>query len=104
MVWIETPTNPLLKVIDIRAIAERAHARGVLVAVDNTFLTPLLPAAARLGRGLGHALDHQVSGATATLVAGHRRERPGAREKLRFLQNAIGAVPGPWIAFSPCVV
>jgi len=84
MVWIETPTNPLLKVIDIRAIAERAHARGVLVAVDNTFLTPYFQQPLGLGADLVMHSTTKYLGATATWWAGFIvGNDPAHGEKLR---------------------
>lgn len=97
MVWLETPTNPLLSCIDIAAVAEIAHARGALVVVDNTFATPYLQ------QPLLHGADIVVHSATKYL-GGHSDvvggflalDDDGLAERLRFTQNAAGAVPSPF--------
>src|SRR5207248_115903 len=93
VVWLETPTNPTLKIVDIAKIAEICRARGVLLAVDNTFATPMLQQPLALGA-------HLVVHSTTKYLNGHSDVVGGAiitsddalAEKLRFLQNAIGAV------------
>ena len=97
MVWLETPTNPLLTCLDIGAIAEIAHARGALVVVDNTFATPFLQ------NPLAHGADIVVHSATKYL-GGHSDVVGGflavtddtLAERLRYTQNAAGAVPAPF--------
>jgi cystathionine gamma-synthase len=96
IVWVETPSNPLLKVVDIAAVAEIAHQAGARVVVDNTFATPALQ------RPLGFGADAVVHSVTKYL-GGHSDLIGGAvvtdhedwLERLGFLQNAVGAVPGP---------
>lgn len=96
LVWLETPTNPLLKIADIGAISRVAHARGALVVVDNTFMSPYFQ------RPLGLGADIVVHSATKFL-GGHSDviggvlalDRDDLHERLAFVQNAIGAVPGP---------
>jgi cystathionine gamma-lyase len=96
LMWMETPTNPLLDIVDIRALAEIAHARDCLVVVDNTFATPYLQKPLRLGADL-------VVHSTTKYIGGHSDVIGGAvvargadhLETVRFLQNAMGAVPGP---------
>jgi cystathionine beta-lyase/cystathionine gamma-synthase len=95
LVWIETPTNPLLQIIDIRAIASLAHDRGAVLAVDNTFASPYLQ------RPLEHGADLVVH-STTKYLGGHSDVIGGAviggRELLgpiAFYQNAAGGVPGP---------
>ena len=96
-VWIETPTNPLLAIADIEAIAEIAHAAGALVVVDNTFATPYLQQPLALGADI-------VVHSTTKYCGGHSDVIGGAlvtsddelAERLRFHQNAIGGVPGPF--------
>jgi len=95
-VWVETPTNPLLKVIDIAAVAELAHEAGARVVVDNTFATPALQ------RPLERGADVVVH-STTKYLGGHSDVVGGAlltsddalHDRLAFLQNAVGAVPGP---------
>ena len=98
MVWIETPTNPMLTVVDIAQVAATAHARGAIVVVDNTFATPYLQRAAARGRRHRRALGDEVSRWPL-----RRRRRISSRStttsapsELRFLQNAAGAVPSPF--------
>jgi cystathionine gamma-synthase len=96
LVWIETPTNPLLNVVDIRAMATVAHAAGAKLVVDNTFATPYLQ------RPLAFGAD-VVAYSTTKYFGGHSDVVGGAlvlnddelAGELRFLQNAVGAVPGP---------
>jgi cystathionine gamma-lyase len=97
MVWLETPTNPLLKIFDIRALAARAHAVGAIVAVDNTFATPIFQRPLELGADIVvHSTTKYLNG-HSDVVGGVLVCRDAAiHEKLRFLQNAVGAVPGPW--------
>jgi cystathionine gamma-synthase len=97
MVWLETPTNPLLTCVDIAAVAEIAHARGAIVVVDNTFATPYLQ------QPLDHGADIVVHSATKYL-GGHSdvvggflaANDPEIAERLRYTQNAAGAVPAPF--------
>ncbi|TVQ91862.1 MAG: PLP-dependent transferase [Deltaproteobacteria bacterium] len=100
MVWLESPTNPLLKVADIRAISARAKAVGATVVVDNTFATPIFQRPLELGADLVlHSTTKYLNGHSdvvgGIVVAGD----PAHAEPLRFLQNAIGAVNGPWDAW-----
>ncbi|MCD9005772.1 cystathionine gamma-synthase [Luteimonas sp. XNQY3] len=101
LVWIETPTNPMLKIVDIRAIADIAHRRGLIVVVDNTFASPILQ------RPIEHGADIVMHSATkylnghsdmvgGMLVVGDNAE---LAEQLAFLQNSAGAVQGPFDSF-----
>jgi cystathionine gamma-synthase len=97
LVWLETPTNPLLNVIDLRAAAEAAHAAGAIVVVDNTFASPYLQ------RPIEHGADIVVH-STTKYLGGHSdvvggfaaTSVDGIAERLAFLQNSLGAVPGPF--------
>jgi cystathionine gamma-synthase len=97
MVWIETPTNPLLRIVDIAAVASFAHSRGALVVVDNTFATPFLQLPLTLGADIVvHSATKYIGGHSDVVggfVALHDDERA---ERLAFLQNAVGAVPSPF--------
>ena len=97
MVWVETPTNPLLGVVDIAAVAEIAHAAGATCVVDNTFATPYLQRPLELG---ADAVVHSTTkylGGHSDLVGGALVTRlPELHERAKFLQNAVGAVPGPF--------
>lgn len=96
IVWVETPTNPLLKIVDVAAVAEAAHDAGARVVVDNTFATPYLQRPLELGADV---VVHSVTkylGGHSDLVGGAVVTSDGElAERLRFLQNAVGAVPGP---------
>ncbi len=101
LIWIETPTNPLLKIVDIAAIAEFARARGILVGVDNTFATPMLQRPLELGAHLVmHSATKYLNGHSdivgGMVVVGDDAE---LAEKMTFLQNAIGGVQGPFDSF-----
>ncbi|EIT69641.1 MULTISPECIES: trans-sulfuration enzyme family protein [Hydrocarboniphaga] len=101
MIWVETPTNPMLKLADLSAIAAIARRHGVLAAADNTFASPYLQ------RPIEHGFDLVMHSATkyinghsdvvnGLLIAG---DRPEIAERLAFLQNAVGAVAGPFDSF-----
>ena len=95
--WVETPSNPLLKIVDIAAVATIAHDAGARVVVDNTFATPALQRPLALG---ADAVVHSVTkylGGHSDLIGGRdRHERPGVdRAARRSCTNAVGAVPGP---------
>ncbi|HET6349788.1 MAG TPA: cystathionine gamma-synthase [Candidatus Krumholzibacteria bacterium] len=100
LVFLESPTNPMLRVTDIRAVAEMAHARGAVVCVDNTFMSPYLQTPLDLGADI-------VVHSTTKFLNGHSDMVGGVvvlkdaekAQKLRFLQNAVGAVPGPMDCF-----
>ena len=96
LIWLETPTNPLLTIVDIEAVAAIARERGVLLAVDNTFASPYFQRPLELGADI-------VVQSTTKYIAGHSDVIGGAvllndasiYEELRFFQNTIGAIPGP---------
>lgn len=100
MVWLESPTNPLLKVADIRAIAARAREVGAVVVVDNTFATPVFQRPLELGADLVlHSTTKYLNGHSDVVGGIVIARTPELAEQLRFLQNAIGAVNGPWDAW-----
>jgi cystathionine gamma-lyase len=101
LVWIETPTNPMLKLCDIAGVAEAAHKRpGVLVAVDNTFMTPFLQRPLELGADLAvHSTTKYLNGHSDVVGGAVVMNDQALRDKLAFLQNAIGAVPSPMDCF-----
>jgi cystathionine gamma-synthase len=100
LVWVETPTNPMMRVVDLAAVAELAHNRGALVCVDNTFASPYLQ------RPLEHGCD-LVMHSTTKYLGGHSDVVGGAvvasdaglTERLRYLQNAAGPVPSPFDSY-----
>src|SRR5256714_9824749 len=97
LVWIETPSNPLLNVVDIRRAADAAHAAGALLAVDNTFATPYLQQPLELGADLVVHSTTKYLGGHSDVVGGFVATNDDALgERLRFLQKSLGAVPGPF--------
>jgi cystathionine gamma-synthase len=100
MVWLETPTNPLLTCFDIEAISAAAHARGALVVVDNTFATPYLQRPLTLGADIVVHSATKYLGGHSDVVGGFAAvSNDTLGERLRFLQNAAGAVPSPFDAY-----
>jgi len=104
MVWVETPTNPMLKLADLSAIAALCHARGILSVCDNTFASPIVQ------RPLAHGFDLVVHSTTKYMnghsdviggvaVVGANDAQTGLAEKLGFIQNAVGAIQGPFDSF-----
>jgi cystathionine beta-lyase/cystathionine gamma-synthase len=100
LVWVETPTNPLLKICDLAAIAELCTRRQLMLIVDNTFCSPALQQPLALGAtAVVHSTTKYLNG-HADVVGGMVCTSDGElHERLRFLQNAIGAVPGPLDCF-----
>jgi cystathionine beta-lyase/cystathionine gamma-synthase len=96
IVWLETPTNPLLNIVDIAAAAKAAHEVGAMVVVDNTFATPYLQRPLDLGADVVvHSLTKYLGG-HSDLVGGFvATNDPTVAERLYFLQKSLGAVPGP---------
>ena len=100
MIWVETPTNPLLKLVDLDAVAKIARKRGILTVADNTFASPYVQ------RPLEHGIDIVVHSATkylnghSDMIGGVAVTRdPEIAEQLAFLQNSVGGVQGPFDAF-----
>ena len=97
LVWLESPTNPLLNLVDIRAAAEAAHAVGALVVVDNTFATPYLQQPLSLGADVVLHSTTKYLGGHSDVVGGFlATDDDGISERLAFLQKSLGAVPGPF--------
>jgi cystathionine gamma-synthase len=97
MVWIETPTNPLLNIVDIRAAADAAHAAGAILVIDNTFATPYLQQPLELGADIVIHSTTKYLGGHSDVVGGFAGTNdPTIAERLRFLQKSLGAVPGPF--------
>jgi cystathionine gamma-lyase len=104
MVWVETPTNPMLKLADLQAIAAICRARGIIAVADNTFASPIVQ------RPLEHGFDIVVHSATKYLnghsdviggiaIVGDAPHQAPWREQLGFLQNSVGAIAGPFDSF-----
>lgn len=97
MVWLETPTNPLLKIFDIRGVATITKAAGVPLVVDNTFATPILQRPLELGAtAVVHSTTKYLNGHSDVVGGAVLTSDDGLAEQLRFLQNAMGAVPSPF--------
>ncbi len=97
IVWIESPSNPLLNIVDIRAAAEAAHEAGAIVVVDNTFATPFLQQPLALGADIVVHSTTKYLGGHSDLIGGFAATNdPTIAERLYFLQKSLGAVPGPF--------
>jgi cystathionine gamma-lyase len=97
LVWLETPTNPLLRIVDIAAVARMSRERGAMVCVDNTFATPVLQRPLELGADIVLHSATKYLGGHSDVVSGALLTSDGElAERLRFHQNAAGAVPSPF--------
>jgi len=101
LIWVETPSNPLLKVCDLAAIAELARRRGILCVADNTFATPFVQRPLTLGFDIVvHSVTKYLNGHSDMIggvaVVGNRRD---LAEQMQFLQNAVGGISGPFDSF-----
>jgi cystathionine gamma-synthase len=97
IVWVETPTNPLLNIVDVRAASEAAHAAGAIVVVDNTFATPYLQRPLELGADVVvHSTTKYLGGHSDVIGGFVATNDPTIADRLRFLQKSLGAVPGPF--------
>lgn len=99
IVWIETPTNPLLQLVDIAAIAGVAHRAGAILAVDNTFASPYLQQPLRLGADLVVHSTTKYLGGHSDVVGGAVIGKAELLGPIAFYQNAAGGVPGPFDAY-----
>ncbi len=96
LVWLESPTNPLMKLIDIAAVAEIARPHGASVAVDNTFASPYCQRPLELGADVVHYSTTKYLGGHSDVVGGALvTSNDGLYERVKYLQNAVGGVPGP---------
>ena len=99
MIWIETPTNPLLQILDIAALAKLAHERGAILAVDNTFASPALQQPLALGADLVIHSTTKYLGGHSDVVGGAVIGSKALLAPIAFYQNAAGGVPGPFDVF-----
>ena len=104
LIWVETPTNPLLKIADLRAIADIARSRGILTAADNTFASPYNQRPLELGIDIVvHSATKYLNGHSDVIggvaIVGNGPRLQPIRERLAFLQNAVGAIAGPFDSF-----
>ncbi|TKA71847.1 Cystathionine gamma-lyase [Cryomyces minteri] len=102
LIWIESPSNPTLSLVDIRAVATVAHQHGILVVVDNTFLSPYVQNPLDHGADIVvHSVTKYINGHSDVLMGAAAFNSPAIHDRLSFLQNAIGAVPSAfdcWLA------
>ncbi|MEP9410048.1 MAG: cystathionine gamma-synthase [Candidatus Brocadia sp.] len=100
LVWLESPSNPLLKLIDIEAIASIAKKKNILVVVDNTFATPFFQKPLKLGADIVmHSTTKYLNGHSDVIGGALVTNDQELYDRLQFLQNAVGAVPGPFDCF-----
>jgi len=100
LLWIETPTNPMLQLVDIAAITKLARSRGVISCVDNTFATPYLQQPLSLGADLvHHSATKYIGGHSDVVIGVVATSNDDLAEELAFVQNSAGAVPGPQDCF-----
>ena len=100
MLWVESPTNPLLKLVDLQAVAAIARKRGILSVCDNTFASPWIQRPLELGFDIVvHSTTKYLNGHSDVIGGAAVVKDPGLKEKLAFLQNAVGGVPSPFDAF-----
>jgi cystathionine beta-lyase/cystathionine gamma-synthase len=96
IVWIETPTNPLLQILDVQALADLAHKHGALLVVDNTFASPYLQQPLALGADIVVHSTTKYLGGHSDVVGGAVIGRKEQMDPIKFFQNAAGGVPGPF--------
>jgi len=100
LIWIETPTNPTLKLCDIKAVCDIAHQHNVIVAVDNTFMTPYFQRPLDLGADLViHSVTKYLNGHSDVVMGIVIGNSEDLRTRLKYLQNAMGAIPSPFDSF-----
>jgi cystathionine gamma-synthase len=100
LIWTETPTNPLLNIADIRALAQAAHEAGAMLVVDNTFASPYLQQPLALGADVVvHSTTKYLGGHSDVIGGALVVADPGLAERVAFIQNATGGVPGPFDAW-----
>ncbi|RKF66876.1 Cystathionine gamma-lyase [Golovinomyces cichoracearum] len=102
LIWIESPSNPTLRLVDIRAVAKEAHTHNIQVVVDNTFLSPYIQNPLNLGADIViHSVTKYINGHSDVVMGVAAFNSNDIYQRLSFLQNAIGAVPSPfdcWLA------
>ena len=97
LIWIETPANPLLQLVDVRAVSAIARRHGVPLVADNTFPSPFFQRPLTQGADIVlHSTTKYVSGHSDVIGGALLTNDPALHEQLKFYQNAAGAVPGPW--------
>ena len=100
LIWVETPTNPMLNVIDIEAVSKLAKNHGIILGVDNTFASPYLQNPMDLGADIVmHSVTKYLGGHSDVVMGALMLSDDAIAERLYFIQNSCGAVPGPMDSF-----
>lgn len=100
LVWVETPTNPMLKIVDIQMVAAIAKEKGALTVVDNTFATPYLQNPLKFGADIvSHSCTKYIGGHSDLISGALIVNDDDLADRLHYIQNAVGAVPAPWDCF-----
>lgn len=100
MVWVETPTNPMVRIIDVEAMVKIGHSHNAIVAVDNTFASPYLQNPATLGADIVmHSVTKYINGHSDVVMGALCIDNTELRDRLAFIQNSCGATPGPQDCF-----
>jgi len=100
MVWIETPTNPTLKICDIKKLAGKLENKGIIYVVDNTFLSPYYQSPLKLGADIVvHSVTKYINGHSDTVMGCCATNNKTLYDELQYLQNALGVVPSPFDCF-----
>ncbi|MBT5048132.1 MAG: cystathionine gamma-synthase [Rhodospirillaceae bacterium] len=100
LVWVETPTNPMLKIVDIQMVATMAKEKGALTVVDNTFATPYLQSPLKFGADIvSHSCTKYIGGHSDLISGALMVNDDDLADRLHYIQNAVGAVPAPWDCF-----
>ncbi|HAW52130.1 MAG TPA: cystathionine gamma-synthase [Flavobacteriales bacterium] len=100
MVWVETPTNPMMNIIDIKSVADAIKGKNILLAVDNTFASPYLQTPLDLGADVVmHSITKYIGGHSDVVMGALVCKNDALAEQLYFFQNSCGAVPGPMDSF-----
>jgi cystathionine beta-lyase len=100
MVWVETPTNPMVRIIDVAAMVKIGHSHNAIVAVDNTFASPYLQNPATLGDDIVmHSVTKYINGHSDVVMGALCIDNTELRDRLAFIQNSCGATPGPQDCF-----
>jgi len=100
LIWLETPTNPMMSIVDIKGVAEMTHKHNIMVGVDNTFATPYLQNPLDLGADIVmHSVTKYLGGHSDVILGALVVNNQDLRDKLAFIQKSSGAVPGPQDAF-----
>ena len=100
LIWVETPSNPMLKLVDLASVAQAAKGQGIITVCDNTFMTPYFQRPLDLGIDIAvHSTTKYLNGHSDCVGGFIGTSRPELAERIQFLQNAVGGVPSPMDSF-----